>query len=296
MSGAEMIAAERERQTAEEGWTAEHDDQHDRGQLAAAACAYAYPGDLVTRDTRVVHKRLLWPWSDGYRPADDRYRPIERVRELAKAGALIAAEIDRLHRLQRLEDEVVMAGDGGRVPDVSEQRVEPGLAEEVAWAINCLRGIQGEINDLHRDGRLKAWDRSRLHDLIRCVVDGVQGRVGLERAAGRGQHDFGTIVICGTCGSRCMAENCDRYAPSPDPASVLAALLAESPEATVAAIEALLTTDETVEAVCRFGWGDWWPVDGSVFTASDERARSRQALVVACRSLLSKAPKGDGDA
>jgi hypothetical protein len=179
-----------------------------------------------------------------------------------------------------------MAGDGGRVPDVNEQRVEPGLAEEVAWAINCLRGIQGEINDLHRDGRLKAWDRSRLHDLIRCVVDGVQGRVGLERAL-RGEVS--------TTSERSAFARASAQQPR-DPASVLAALLAESPEATVAAIEALLTTDETVEAVCRFGWGDWWPVDGSVFTASDERARSRQALVVACRSLLSKAPKEDGDA
>jgi hypothetical protein len=66
--------------------------------------------------------------------------------------------------------------------DERRAEIEAGLAEEVAWAINYLRGIQSEINDLHRDGRLKAWDRSRLHDLIRCVVDGVQGRVGLERA------------------------------------------------------------------------------------------------------------------
>jgi hypothetical protein len=66
--------------------------------------------------------------------------------------------------------------------DEHRAEIEAGLAEEVAWAINYLRGIQSEINDLHRDGRLKVWDRSRLHDLIRCVVDGVQGRVGLERA------------------------------------------------------------------------------------------------------------------
>lgn len=94
MNGAEMIAAERARQIADEGWTVAHDDSHVGGDLAAAAAAYAYPDDLPTRDRRRVHKRVLWPWFDGWRD----HGPSERVRELAKAGALIAAEIDRLQR------------------------------------------------------------------------------------------------------------------------------------------------------------------------------------------------------
>ena len=35
------VVAERERQTRDEGWSAEHDDAHASGQLARAAAAYA---------------------------------------------------------------------------------------------------------------------------------------------------------------------------------------------------------------------------------------------------------------
>ena len=93
-SGVDLIAAERERQKAVEDWTPEHDDEHTSGELAAAGAAYAYPTDLRSRDGRAVTKRVLWPWRDGWRD----HVPDERVRELAKAGALIAAEIDRLLR------------------------------------------------------------------------------------------------------------------------------------------------------------------------------------------------------
>ncbi len=95
--GVAMIVAERERQIAAEGYDAEHDDAHGRSQLAQAAAAYAYPQDLPTRDGRSVHKRLLWPFEDGWREHGQE----ERIAELAKAGALIAAEIDRLHRKYR---------------------------------------------------------------------------------------------------------------------------------------------------------------------------------------------------
>jgi hypothetical protein len=74
-----------------------------------------------------------------------------------------------------------------------------------------------------------------------------------------------------------------RAARSSDPASVLAALLAESPEATVSAIEALLTSDEAERAA-----GDYFAVAKSPTIEG--------ILSAACRSLLSKAPKGDGDA
>lgn len=87
MTGAEMIAAERARQVAAEGYDASHDDAHECAELAQAAAAYAYPHDPPTR-------RLLWPFGDGFRE----HGREERVRELAKAGALCAAEIDRLNR------------------------------------------------------------------------------------------------------------------------------------------------------------------------------------------------------
>jgi len=91
-SGAERIAVERRGQIEAEGWTPEHDDQHDDGEIAAAAVCYAVPPDL--RDTRPGTIPDLWPFEDSsWEPTPD-----DRVRELVKAGALIAAEIDRLVR------------------------------------------------------------------------------------------------------------------------------------------------------------------------------------------------------
>lgn len=109
MTGVEMIAAERERQVSEEGWTPEHDDSHRSGGLAKAAACYAMPERIYIeeRTARGLHFVDPWPWSGHY----DRRRkqanypnaiPVEgaaRLRMLVKAGALIAAEIDRLRRV-----------------------------------------------------------------------------------------------------------------------------------------------------------------------------------------------------
>jgi hypothetical protein len=94
--GIELIAEERERQIAKEGWTAEHDDDHDNNELAAAACCYAsaYYGQSGSPNG---HPPNGWPWAAKWWKPSRSYR-----RNLVKAGALIAAEIDRI---QRLSDE-----------------------------------------------------------------------------------------------------------------------------------------------------------------------------------------------
>lgn len=79
--GVDLIAAERQRQIEAEGWTTEHDDGHREGDLAQAAAAYA------------LNDEELWPWE-----ADGSWNPGEYGRRLVKAGALLAAEIDRLQR------------------------------------------------------------------------------------------------------------------------------------------------------------------------------------------------------
>jgi hypothetical protein len=84
MTGAELIAAERERQVSEEGWSEAHDDQHRRGELVTAACCYAAGSPVYGAG---------WPWDMNW------WRQADSVRNLTKAGALIAAEIDRLQRL-----------------------------------------------------------------------------------------------------------------------------------------------------------------------------------------------------
>ena len=100
MTGTQMIAAERERQQAVEGWTPEHDDLHVDAEMTAAACCYA---SLARRQADgVIQSRAEnigpssgWPWEQAWwKPSDD------PIRNLVKAGALIAAEIDRLQRLK----------------------------------------------------------------------------------------------------------------------------------------------------------------------------------------------------
>ncbi len=95
-TGIQLIAAERRRQVSKEHWTPEHDDAHAADELAKAAACYAMP-DRNRVNPRVVTFARLWPWSlPWWKPTPDK-----RVRELAKAGALIAAEIDRIQRREQ---------------------------------------------------------------------------------------------------------------------------------------------------------------------------------------------------
>ena len=102
--GIELIAEERQRQIEVEGWTAEHDSQHKNGELANAAVCYAMTPDLEnlmcnTWDNNFIIE--VFPFKMCWL----KRTPNDRVRDLVKAGALIAAEIDRLlgsqHFLQR---------------------------------------------------------------------------------------------------------------------------------------------------------------------------------------------------
>lgn len=92
-TGAELIAAERQRQIEVEGWTPGHDASHLNGDLARAALCYAVAG-MPGYDTPASRKDGPmggWPWNEEWwKPSDD------PIRNLVKAGALIAAEIDRL--------------------------------------------------------------------------------------------------------------------------------------------------------------------------------------------------------
>ncbi|UBM58258.1 hypothetical protein LAG90_15750 [Marinilongibacter aquaticus] len=99
-TGIELIAEERQRQIEKEGWTPEHDARHDTGDLAHAAAAYA-SAELYRRTTSPGYNNTppIWPFeSTWWKPT-----PENRIRELQKAGALIAAEIDRLNALKALD-------------------------------------------------------------------------------------------------------------------------------------------------------------------------------------------------
>lgn len=108
MNGAELIAAERKRQVEVEDWKPEHDDSHTTGELALAAAVYAMPRE--DRNKYILNAtvaEVFWPWGlEWFKPANSK-NPKARIRELVKAGALLAAEIDRIKRqidrLQRQE-------------------------------------------------------------------------------------------------------------------------------------------------------------------------------------------------
>jgi len=99
-TGISIIAKERKRQIEEKGYTPEIDNRHMESLAYAAAC-YAIPD--VARNIYAGQGGLsnvltkLWPW-EMY---TFKRSPNNRIKELAKAGALIAAEIDRLQRLNQ---------------------------------------------------------------------------------------------------------------------------------------------------------------------------------------------------
>lgn len=103
-SGLTLITAERQRQVDVKGWTPEHDDEHEDAALAWAAACLAAPEKVYRVD--IYRDSIGWrePWPSYWKQM---HEPQDRVRELVKAGALIAAEIDRLLRLQAGVDETV---------------------------------------------------------------------------------------------------------------------------------------------------------------------------------------------
>ena len=89
------VAAERERQITQEGWTAEHDDLYTDGELALAAAAYAetsavFPGGKPLDPSWPYP--AIWPWDQTW------WKPKNPRRDLVRAAALIVAEIERLDR------------------------------------------------------------------------------------------------------------------------------------------------------------------------------------------------------
>ena len=119
MPGVDRIAAERQRQMEVEGWTPEHDALHVNGELAMAACCYAAPQKIralvyvpqncgcrsVGECSHIFPVKKWvdpWPWDPNW----DKREKHSPLRCLEIAGALIAAEIDRLERLENELPEV----------------------------------------------------------------------------------------------------------------------------------------------------------------------------------------------
>jgi hypothetical protein len=89
--GADLIYSERLRQIEKEEWTKAHDDRYVNDELLKASTCYI--GVSITnpdeRATREDVLEVIWPWDEEW------FKPTTFIRNLTKAGALIAAEIDR---------------------------------------------------------------------------------------------------------------------------------------------------------------------------------------------------------
>lgn len=83
----DLITAERERQITEEHYDEAH-DQHHADELAMAGAAYA-----SLEGTDPFASERLWPWDAEF------WKPKDSVRNLTRAGALIAAALDDVLRL-----------------------------------------------------------------------------------------------------------------------------------------------------------------------------------------------------
>lgn len=98
MTGIEMIAEKVRTNRENKGYTKEHDLTHDKGELIVAAECYlaraglqVHLGNIDYGPEGPNYMPEAWPFERAsWKPSDD------PIRNLVHAGALIAAEIDRL--------------------------------------------------------------------------------------------------------------------------------------------------------------------------------------------------------
>jgi len=86
------IKVERQRQIEVEGWTPEHDDQHEYADLMTAAMTYLWHGTDKGAPLHDDGTPWGWPWDSRW------WKPKDRRRNLIRAGALMLAEAERLRR------------------------------------------------------------------------------------------------------------------------------------------------------------------------------------------------------
>lgn len=104
LSGIQLIAIERKRQIEELGYNYRNDALYSNEQLAKAGACYALPEDYRGENLEPVEDpeydnllNAIWPWDKSYwKPT-----PEDRIKELSKAGALIAAQIDYLQNIKK---------------------------------------------------------------------------------------------------------------------------------------------------------------------------------------------------
>lgn len=97
--GTGRIAAERQRQRIGEGFDSKYDEGYVDGELATAAACYAVSGLSAVQVVQADTGKDAWPWGTVW----DKRSKHSRIRRLEVAGALVAAEIDRLLEQEKAE-------------------------------------------------------------------------------------------------------------------------------------------------------------------------------------------------
>lgn len=136
--GARAVLAERHRQMAVEGWTAEHDDAHTKGELARAAAAYIH--DTLAGLPYQGLPPMGWPFERSW------WKPGTKRRNLVKAAALLVAELDRLDRLEALQL------CGAVVPTLQFREVKPFNPMQRAFDVVLGDLFVGTIYSLRSSG------------------------------------------------------------------------------------------------------------------------------------------------
>lgn len=194
-TGAERIAVERARQIESEGWTSEHDAKHPSGVIeTAASCYLEHAIKQIAKSENPTRAPEKWPWDrNWWKPSQD------PVRNLEKAGALIAAAIDRetschvedgfdfsleeigtLHRNGigvRISDDVLtLTSDGFDLSeDVGIKPGPGGLEEALLKAIQRASGTRGlgVLANAKRkldDARSKFHEEKQKYDALERLV------------------------------------------------------------------------------------------------------------------------------
>lgn len=147
-TGVELIAAERRRQVVKKGRTAEGDDVHVKREMLHCAVTVA---DDVLDGTDIC--------GDDYYVSEDSW-PLERaakivekygddhVARLVIAGALIAAEIDRLLRKEKKENSLVEAS--LRLRSIGDNLRTSITKEEIGVLVRALDSEADFLLELHR--------------------------------------------------------------------------------------------------------------------------------------------------
>ena len=116
--GIKLIADERKRQIEVEGYDAKHDFNEPLNSIVAAAVSYA----MVDIDKQEAEAWWNWDWKF--------WKPKDRKRNLVRAGALIAAALDKI---QAQEDFEAWLTERNKNPHVSSKCVNDKTGEIIPW-------------------------------------------------------------------------------------------------------------------------------------------------------------------